>query len=76
MAHDLGNSYIFCRKPNPTLISTGYFNEDAIRDDIRKSMNIAGQCTVEFAMKDVHTLCDEPDRLGRWVELVHETIND
>lgn len=76
MAHSLGHAYIFCRKPNPTLISTGHFDEDAIREDIRKTMDMAGQCVIEFAMKDVHTLHDEPDRLGRWVALVHETIQD
>ncbi len=74
MADGLGSNYIYCRKPNPTLISTGHFDEDAIRDDILTTLRFAGNCTLEFAMKDVHTLNDEPDRLGRWVALAHEVI--
>jgi hypothetical protein len=74
MAAELGQDYIYCRKPNPTLISTGYFDEEAIKDDIRTTLRYAGDCAVEFAMKDVHTLNDEPNRLGRWVALAREVI--
>ena len=31
MADALGSDYVFSRKPNPTLISTKHFDEDAIR---------------------------------------------
>ena len=73
MADELGSRYIFCRKPNPALISTEHFDEDAIRADIRTTVRIAGGiCPLEFAMKDVHTLNNEPLRLGRWVELARE----
>jgi hypothetical protein len=72
MAKALGNDAIYCRKPNPAQISTGRFDEDAIREDIRTTLRAAGDCTVEFAMKDVHTLHDEPWRLGRWVALARE----
>jgi hypothetical protein len=72
MAEGLGKDYIYCRKPNPTLISTGNFDEEAIKDDIGTTLRYASDCTVEFAMKDVHTVNDEPDRLGRWVALARE----
>ena len=72
MAAGLGRDYIYCRKPNPTLISTGHFDEDAIKDDIRTTLRYARNCTLEFAMKDVHTLNDEPERLPRWVALARE----
>jgi hypothetical protein len=76
MADALGQDYIYCRKPNPTLISTGQFDEDAIKADIRKTVKTAGNCTLEFAMKDVHTLNDEPDRLGRWVALTRQVCEE
>ena len=73
MAAELGNDYIFCRKPNPALISTEHFDEQAICDDIRSTIQAAGgRCALEFAMKDVHTLCGHPERLGRWVDLARE----
>jgi len=72
MAADMGGDYIFCRKPNPAIISTRRFDEDAIREDIRTTLRAAGDTPLEFAMKDVHTLNDDPMRLGRWVELARE----
>lgn len=77
MADELGADYVFCRKPNPTLISTEHFDEDAIRDDIRSTLKAAGgRCALEFAMKDVHTLCGHPDRLGRWVDIARRVCRD
>jgi hypothetical protein len=72
LADALGGEIIFCRKPNPTLISTSVFDEDAIRADLRQTVRAAQGCALELAMKDVHTLADQPWRLGRWVELARE----
>jgi hypothetical protein len=72
MADELGKDYVFCRKPKPTLISTDEFDEDLIRDDLRTTLRIAGHCPLELVMKDVHTLCGQPWRLGRWVEIARE----
>ena len=73
MADELGADYIFCRKPNPALISTGRFDEQAIRDNILSTLHAAGgRCPLEFAMKDVHTLNNEPLRMGRWVSIARE----
>ena len=76
MAEGLGDDVIYCRKPNPAMISTGHFDEDAIRADVRTTLRKAEGCAVEFAMKDVHTLNNEPLRLGRWVELAREVIEE
>jgi hypothetical protein len=72
IAAELGEDYIFCRKPNPALISTETWDEAAIRADIRATLESASGCPLEFAMKDVHTLSNQPWRLGRWVALARE----
>jgi len=74
MAEALGRDYVFSRKPNPSLISTGHFDEDAIGEDIRNTLDAAGGCRVEIIMKDVHTLHEEPERLPRWVSIAREEI--
>ena len=74
MAEALGRDYVFSRKPNPALISTGDFNEEAIRRDLRSTLDAAKNCNVEIVMKDVHTLAGQPWRMARWVELVREEI--
>ena len=76
MAEALGRDYVFSRKPNPAMISTGVFDEQVIRDDIRQTLEVAGACRVEIIMKDVHTLNNEPERLARWVQIAREVIEE
>ena len=76
MARELGREVVYSRKPNPALISTENFDEDAIRADIRHTLTVVRDCRVEIAMKDVHTLKDEPERLPRWVQIAREVIDE
>ena len=72
MADVLKRDYVYCRKPNPALISTERFNENAIREDIEETIRIAGTCNLEIVMKDIHTLSGEPARARRWVDIARE----
>ncbi len=74
IAEQCGNRVAFSRKPNPTLISTPNFDEDALRADINETLEAAKGCAIEFAMKDVHTLCGENWRMARWIEITREEI--
>lgn len=76
MAEAMGNQFGYSRKPNPSLISTETFDEETIRADIRHTLDVTKRhnCNVEFAMKDVHTLNGESDRLTRWVKIAREEI--
>jgi len=75
MGEALGRDYVYCRKPNPALISTEKWDEEAIREDLRKTLRAAKGCNLEIVMKDVHTVSDQPWRLGRWVEIAREEID-
>jgi len=75
-AKKLGRDYIFCRKPNPTLISREHFEEEEIRADLEKTLAIAGNCHLELVMKDVHTVCRQPWRLGSWVEIARQVCSE
>jgi hypothetical protein len=74
IASALGNRYGFSRKPNPAQVSTNIFDEAAIRKDLTETMVLAKEhgCSLEVAMKDVHTLNGEPDRLTRWVRIARD----
>lgn len=74
MAEAMAGKYVYCRKPKPTLISTEKWDEELIRADIRATLDATGARNVEFSMKDVHTVNNEPWRIGRWVELAREEI--
>jgi hypothetical protein len=72
MADALGSRYVYSRKPAPSMISMGVFNEDEVRSDIRHTLEVARGCRIELIMKDVHTLANEPQRLTRWVKIARE----
>jgi len=76
MANELGQKYIFCRKPNPAMISTDTWDEDALREDLRSTLRVAADCPLELVMKDVHTVFRQPWRLGRWVELARQVCEE
>lgn len=76
MAEALGREYIYCRKPNPALVSTERFDEDLIRGDLRTTLRAAKGCHVELVMKDVHTLARQPWRLKRWVQIAREACRE
>ena len=73
-AAQMGDRFIFSRKPNPTMICA-QFNEDEIRADLSTTLSIAGRCNLELIMKDTHTVQNEPDRIGRWVSIAREEID-
>ncbi len=76
MAKELKGKQTFCRKPNPTLISTENFDEAAILADLRNTIKVAGECNLELVMKDVHTLSGHADRLAKWVKLARQCIGE
>ena len=74
MARTLRPETVFSRKPNPTLIGAGRFNEEAIRQDLRETLAIAAGRRLEIIMRTVPTLAGEPDRLARWVDIARREI--
>ncbi|MCP4755397.1 MAG: hypothetical protein GY866_31420 [Proteobacteria bacterium] len=74
MADALGSEVVYSRKVNPSYISPPALNEDLLRSEIRKTLEIAKGCRVELIMKDVHTLDNERDRLPRWVEIARQEV--
>lgn len=66
--------YIMSNKPNPALLATDSFDEDAVREDLRRTIKAAkdnGVC-LEMILKDISTVRYEPQRLWRWSEIAAE----
>jgi len=74
MAEKLAGRYVYSQRPNPAHLCVG-FNEAALREDTRATLQAAGDQPLEILMKDVRTVENEPRRLGRWVEIVREEID-
>ena len=73
MAEACGRELVYSRKPNPATVSDAW-DEELLRSDIRRTLDVAGDCRLEIIMKDVHTLANEPDRLARWVAIARDEI--
>ena len=73
-ADALAGNYIFSRKPLPTLVCAG-FDEEAIRQDVRTTLEIAGDQTLEIVLKDTHTVQDKPERITNWTRIALEEVD-
>lgn len=71
----LGKNYITSLKPMPTPLSMPHMNEEEVRRDIRRALDVTQGCVLEIIMKDTHTLGHNPRNASRWVEIVREEIN-
>ena len=74
MAQFLQNRYVYSRKAPPSLLAFPRIDEDAVRADIRATLEAARGCVLEIVMKDNHTLGRNPDNLVRWVRIAREQI--
>lgn len=75
MAGMLEDRYVYSRKPAPSLLAVPRADADAIRADIRATLDVTRGCVVELIMKDNHTLGRNPDNLVQWVRIVREEID-
>ena len=73
MAEKIGGRCIFSRKPNPAILCAS-FDEDQIRQDLRRTLRIVGDAPLEIIMKDTHTVQNQPSRITRWVQIALEEV--
>ncbi|MCQ2501336.1 MAG: hypothetical protein MJ117_08335 [Lachnospiraceae bacterium] len=74
MAEVCGRDYVVSLKPSPACFAYDTFDEQMVRDDIKTKLNYLKDCNVEILIKDISTVRYEPERLWRWMEIVHEMI--
>lgn len=70
-----GSGIIFHRKVSPNYVGVGcVFDEDGFTRHIRETLEAARGCRLEFALRDIYTLCGEPWRIRRAVEIIRNEI--
>ncbi|MEI7905441.1 MAG: hypothetical protein WCI43_08530 [Candidatus Firestonebacteria bacterium] len=74
-AEKLKGIAVFSRKPNPSLLSAS-FNEDELRKDLRSTLEAAKSIRnqTELIMKDTHTCGRDIARFTKWVKLAYEEV--
>ena len=66
-----GTKIIYHRKPAATYLGVGInLDEDAVRTYIRKTMEYAKGCTIEFTQRDVYTVNRDVSKVKRYVDII------
>lgn len=75
-AEKIPKSIIMSNKPTPALLATDSFDEDAVRKDIRRTVQCAARngVTLELILKDVSTIRYDIPRLQRYCAIAMEEI--
>ena len=71
----IGRDYVIAWHPNPTdMVASQNADESRIRKIIREELGkLKGSC-FHVLLKDIETVCGEPLRMKRWVEIVREEL--
>ena len=73
-AEKLPAGRVMSAKPNPAFLATNTFDEDAVRRDLRETIEAAKRHgrNLEFILKDISTIRYDQKRLWRWAEIAME----
>ena len=76
-AENIGTDFVLAAKPNPAFVAMPQFHPEPVEQEI------AGYCeackaygtTVEFVLKDISTIANNPENLTRWAATVKSVID-
>ena len=67
-AEKIGKDFVFSRKPNPSNLAWDIYPEETILKEFRQTLDATSKngCPVEFILKDLTTVRNDPSRLWKW----------
>lgn len=76
-AEAMGRDYVMAAKPNPAFVATLPFNPEPVQQEIARYCEACQQhgTTLEFVLKDISTIANNPGNLTRWAATVNATID-
>lgn len=77
-AEQMGKDYVLARKPNPAAVAVPKLDEEELRKDILETLQICREngTPCEFTLKDISSVCHNPENLTRWEQVVMETVKN
>lgn len=77
-AERMGGDYVLSRKPNPASVAVPALDEDALRADLLETLEICRDngTPCEFILKDISSVCHNPENLTRWERVAMETVRN
>ncbi len=74
-AENVGTDYVFSWKPNPAVFD-GRWDPEAVRKDMRATLERLRGLHVEIIMKDISTVQYHPEHLWEWARIASETAEE
>lgn len=77
-AAEIGQDFVFSRKPSPAMLAFDTFDPEAVRTDLLSTRQICARyaCPLEMILKDISTVRYEPERLFRWAQVAMQVVGD
>jgi hypothetical protein len=75
-AQQIGGDYVFSYRPSPTDMVGYGLDENRVLDLLRADLTACRDCCVDITLKDVETVEGDPARIGRWVQLCRQVIDE
>jgi hypothetical protein len=76
-AENMGRDFVMAAKPNPSFVASPRFNPEPVRQEISRYCEACLQqgTTLEFVLKDISTIANNPDNLTQWAATVNAVID-
>lgn len=73
-AAEIGQDFVYSRKPNPAFLAGDTFSAQRVRDDLLATKKACDQhgCPLEMILKDISTVRYQPERLFEWARVAME----
>jgi len=76
IAESMEGKYVYSNKPAPAFVAAPTWNPETARKDLEIRLRAAQKynCPMEFTLKDISTICYQPQRLTEWSQIMREVI--
>jgi hypothetical protein len=76
-ADNMGGDFVMAAKPNPAFVAMRQFNPEPVEQEIARYCEACREhgTTVEFVLKDISTIANNPENLTQWAATVNATID-
>lgn len=76
-AENIGGDYVLAAKPNPAFVAGATFNPRPVEKEIDDYCAACkdNHTTLEFVLKDISTIANNPENLTRWAKTVNKVID-
>jgi hypothetical protein len=76
-AQQIGSDYVLAAKPNPAFVAMPQFHPEPVEQEIARYCEACTEhgTTLEFVLKDVSTIANDPQNLTAWAATVEGVID-